>query len=165
LYSRDFDQLQRSLDQMESQQERLEDCERYSLCLLRAGLALQLDNNDAAAEMLPRLWDVPPDVDDFAWHARGNVLSWLLTARGDYDLARSVLEEAELRTGAPRSGQLGHCIHAISLAREGKIKQAGKIVREIMEEAERHGAAYVGLACMAAGLLADMLYELNEAEA
>lgn len=165
LYSRDFDQLQRSLDQMESQQERLEDCERYSLCLLRAGLALQLDNNDAAAEMLPRLWDVPPDVDDFAWHARGNVLSWLLTARGDYDLARSVLEEAELRTGAPRSGQLGHCIHAISLAREGKIKQAGKIVREVMEEAERHGAAYVGLACMAAGLLADMLYELNEAEA
>lgn len=165
LYSRDFDQLQRSLDQMESQQDRLDECERYNLCLLRAGLALQLDNTDAAAAMLPRLWDVPAGVDDFAWHARGNVLSWMLTARGEYDLARRMLEEAELRTGAPRSGQLGRCIHAISLAREGKIKQASKIVREVMEEAERHGAAYVGLACMAAGLLADTLYELNETEA
>ncbi|WP_349604818.1 LuxR C-terminal-related transcriptional regulator [Cupriavidus sp. DF5525] len=165
IYARDFDQLQRSLDQMESQHDKLNASERYALCLLRAGLALQLDNTDAAAAMLPRLLEVPADIDDFTWHARGNVLSWLLTARGEYDLARRVLEEAELRTGAHRSGQLGRCIHAISLAREGKIKQAGKIVREVMEEAERRGAAYLGLACMAAGLLADTLYELNEAEA
>ncbi|BDB27513.1 helix-turn-helix domain-containing protein [Cupriavidus sp. P-10] len=165
LYSRDFDQLQRSLDQIESRSEQLDASERYALCLLRAGFALQLDNTDAAAAMLPRLLDAPADLDDFAWHARGNVLSWLLTARGEYDLARRVLEEAELRTGAHRSGQLGRCIHAISLAREGRIKQAGKIVREVMEEAERRGAAYQGLACMAAGLLADTLHESNEAEA
>lgn len=165
LYSRDFDALRRSLDEMAARQPGLQPCERYTLLLLRAGLAHQLDDNDEAAVMLPQLWEPPPDADDFAWHARANVVSWLLTRRGQYDLARQVLDEADQRTEAPRSGQLGRCIHAISLARQGRIRQACKIVREVMEEAERFGAAYAGLAGMAAGLLADALYELNETEA
>ncbi|RDK05217.1 serine/threonine protein kinase [Cupriavidus lacunae] len=165
LYSRDFDALRRSLEQMESQQATMDPCERYSLRLLRAGLALQLDDTDAAAALLPDLWEPPANADDFARYARGNVVSWLLTTRGEYDLARGVLEETHLPAEAPRNGQLARCIHAISLAREGRLRHACKIVGEVMEEAERFGAAYVGLACMAAGLLADALYELDETEA
>ncbi|WP_340524879.1 LuxR C-terminal-related transcriptional regulator, partial [Cupriavidus necator] len=165
LYSRDFDALRGSLAELEARQDTLRPCERYSLRLLRAGLELQLDNNDAAAALLPDLWQPPPDADDFAWHARGNAVSWLLTTRGEYDRARQVLDQANLRAEAPRSGQLGRCIHAISLAREGRLKDACRLVREVMEEAERFGAAYAGLACMAACILADTLYELNETEA
>ncbi|SPA23081.1 Transcriptional regulator, LuxR-family (fragment) [Cupriavidus taiwanensis] len=165
LYSRDFDALRDSLDRMEAGPHALRPCERYSVRLLRAGLAVQLDNHDEAAALLPELWQPPPDADDFAWHARGNVVSWLLTMRGDYDLARQVLDQANVRAPAPRSGQLGRCIQAISLAREGRLKDACRLMREVMEEAERFGAAYAGLACMAACLLADALYELNETEA
>ncbi|NOV22494.1 LuxR family transcriptional regulator [Cupriavidus necator] len=165
LYSRDFDALRDSLDRMETGPHALRPCERYSVRLLRAGLAVQLDNQDEAAALLPALWQPPPDADDFAWHARGNVVSWLLTMRGDYDLARQVLDQANERAPAPRSGQLGRCIQAISLAREGRLKEACRLMREVMEEAERCGAAYAGLACMAACLLADALYELNETEA
>ncbi|MCY1217291.1 transcriptional regulator EpsA [compost metagenome] len=165
LYARDFDALRASLDLLEAQRDALGANGRYSLCLLKAGLALQCDENDEAAALQDEIWDAPPDADEFAWHARANVLSWFLTQRGEHDLVRCVLEEADQRTRSRRSWLLGRCIHALSLARQGQIQQAGKIVREVLEEAECLGPGYVPVASMAAGLLADTLYELNETEA
>ncbi|RWA49145.1 hypothetical protein AU476_31060 [Cupriavidus sp. UYMSc13B] len=53
----------------------------------------------------------------------------------------------------------------MSLALEGRLEQAEKTVREVLASAEAGGAAYTGLSCMAAGLLADLLFELNDTEA
>jgi len=165
LYARDFDALRESLARMGEQRDAVGASGRYSLTLLRAAKALLLDDTDEAAALLPDIRNAPADADEFSWHARGNVLSWLLTQRGEHDIARAVLDEADLFSRSPRSWLLGRCIHAVGLSREGQIRHAGKIVREVMEEAEARGPGYVGLSAMAAGLLADTLYELNETEA
>lgn len=165
LYARDFDGLRRCLDEMDAGRGVAGASGRYTLSLLRAGMALHLDDIDAAATLLPEIWHPPPDADDFTWHARANVLSWLLVQRGEHDVARGILEEADRRSRSPRSRQFGRCIHAHGLVREGRIRQASAIVREVLEEAEGYGPGYAAMASMAAGLLADALYELDETEA
>lgn len=165
MYSRNFDALRQSLAQMEAQRGTLNAHERYKLCLLHAAFALQRDDTDTAAAMLPELWDIPADAEEFTWYSRSNVLSLLFISQGEYDRARRVLEDTGRSGGAPRSILLGRCISAMSLALEGHNKQTGKIAREVLQEAERQGKAYVGLACMAAALLAHTLNELNETEA
>lgn len=125
LYARDFDGLRPTLALLDAQRDAISASGRYSLCLLKTGMALQFDENDEAAALLDELWNPPADTVEFAWHARANILAWLLTHRGQHDLARSVLEEAGQCTRSRRSWLLGRCIHALSLAREGQIQQAG----------------------------------------
>lgn len=165
LYSRNFKALGRSLEQLEASADALDQRQRYTLCLLRAGLALQQDDTDALVSMLPELRAIPEDADDFAWNGRSNVLSWLHMSRGEYDEARAVLDDMGRHAGAPRSSLLGRCMGALSLSMEGRIKEAEKIIRGVLHESERQGPPYVGVSCMAASLLADTLYELNDFEA
>ena len=164
LYARDVDGLQHTLEDLAVHDDAADPARGYTRCLLRAGLALQLDDADTVLAMLPQLWDIPPGADDLAWSSRGNVLSWLFLQRGEYDEVRRLQDDATMRTGAPRSSLFGRYIRATSLALEGHVERAGQHVREVLREAERQGPAYVGLACLAAGLLADMLYEANDPE-
>jgi LuxR family maltose regulon positive regulatory protein len=165
LYSRNVHALRDSLAGLEASANTVCAESRYTLRLLRAGLALQQDDVDTVAAMLPELRAIPESAGDFVWNARGNVLSWLHMTRGEYDEARRVLEASGQRAGAPRSGLLGRCMGALALSMEGRVKHAEKIIREVLQEAERHGAPYVGVACMATGLLASTLYELNDIDA
>lgn len=164
LYARDVDGLRHTLDELAAH-DGADPVRAYTLCLLRAGLALQLDDPDTVLDMLPQLWDIPPGADDLAWSSRSNVLSWLFLQRGEYDEVRRLQDDITLRTGAPRSSLFGRYIRATSLALEGQAERAGQHVRAVLREAERQGPAYVGLACLAAGLLADILYEANDPEA
>lgn len=107
LYARDFDSLRRSLDEMDAQRASVGTVGCYTVSLLRAGMALQLDDIDTAAALLPEIWNPPPEAGDFTWLARANALSWLLIQRGEHDLARGILEEADLRSRSPRSRQFG----------------------------------------------------------
>lgn len=165
LYTMKFDALRESLQRMASQRDRLDAGQRYAVALLRCGLALQQDDADTVFALLDAVHDIPPDASDFAWTGRGNILAWAHVYRGQYDLARAVLDDTGARPGAPRSRLLGRCISAMTLALEGHVVPAESTVREVLREADQHGAAYVGLSCMAAGLLADTLYELNDLEA
>lgn len=164
LYARDVDGLRHTLDDLAAH-DAADPLAAYTRCLLRAGLALQLDDPDSVVEMLPQLWDIPPGADDLTWSSRGNVLSWLFLQRGEYDEVRRLQDDITLRTGAPRSTLLGRYIRATSLMQEGQVERAGQHVRDVLREAERQGPAYAGLACLAAGLLAGILYEANDPEA
>lgn len=165
LYARDLGGLRRSLDQLAVHEAAAAPASRYTLHLLRAGLALQADDTATVREMLPQLRDIPTDADDLAWSSRGNALSWFYLLAGDFDGVRRLQEETACRTSAPRSSLFGRYIAAASVAREGQIEQAGKLVRDVLRESERQGPEYAGLACLAAGLLADLLYESNDAKA
>ncbi|QQX82816.1 helix-turn-helix domain-containing protein [Cupriavidus necator] len=164
LYARDVEGLRQSLAQLEPLRDGLDAVSRYTIYLLRAGLSVQLDDADTVLGMLPVLWAIPPEADDLWWTSRSNVLSWFFMLRGEYDEARRLQEDTDRRSGAPRSSLFGRYITAMSLMMEGQIERAGKTAREVLRESERQGAAFVGLTCMAAGLLADILYELNDAE-
>src|SRR5205807_2002838 len=74
-------------------------------------------------------------------------------------------EDEAWRDGAPRGSLVGRCLGGMSHALEGWIVCAERIFRDVLQEAEKYGAAYIGVACMAAGLLGEAMYELNEVKA
>ncbi|MFC4522567.1 LuxR C-terminal-related transcriptional regulator [Cupriavidus pinatubonensis] len=164
LYMRDVDGLGRSLERLEPLCDRSNAVHQYVVCLLRAGHAVQVDDPDTVLGMLPALWAIPPEADDLWWTARRNVLSWLFILRGEFDEARRLQDDTERRSSVPRSSLFGRYITAMSLVMEGEIERAGRSAREVLRESERQGATFLGLTCMAAGLLADILYELNDPE-
>ncbi|MEM5429224.1 LuxR C-terminal-related transcriptional regulator [Cupriavidus oxalaticus] len=164
LYMRDVDGLRRSLERLELLCDRTNAVQQYIVCLLRAGRAVQVDDPDRVLGMLPALWAIPPEADDLWWTARRNVLSWLFILRGEYDEARRLQDDTERRSSVPRSSLFGRYITAMSLVMEGEIERAGRCAREVLRESERQGVTFLGLTCMAAGLLADIQYELNDPE-
>ncbi|WP_240805066.1 LuxR C-terminal-related transcriptional regulator [Cupriavidus oxalaticus] len=166
LYSRDVAAAHESIAYMEATWgPSLDAGQRYALMLLRGALGLQQDDSDAVMRIMPQLTDVPDGADDFTMSGRSNVLSWMYLQRGEYQLARDLLEQAARRGGAPRGGLLGRSFAGAVMAMDGPISQAERIFREVLQEADRYGAAFLGIACHAAGLLADALYEANEYEA
>lgn len=162
LYMRDVDGLEQSLERLAVLCDRTDTVHPYVVCLLRAGRAVQLDDIDTIIGILPELWAIPPQADDLWWTCRSNVLSWYFLLRGEYKEARRLQSDTERRSNVPRSSMFGRYITAMSLAMEGEIQHAAKSARVVLREAERRGPAFLGLTCMAAGLLADILYELND---
>ncbi len=166
LYSRDVAAAHESIAHMEATWgPTLDSAQRYALMVLRGALGLQQDDADAVMQIMPHLTDVPDSADDFTVAGRSNVLSWMYLQRGEYQLARDLLDEAARRGGAPRGGLLGRSFAGAVMAMDGPISQAERVFREVLEEADRYGAAFLGIACHAAGLLAHALYEANEYEA
>lgn len=165
MYAGETDALQQSIQQIASRSDKPGSRQRYALALLRGGLALQRDDTDSVVALLPELQRVPPDADDFARTGRSNILSWMFIHRGECEQARKVLDDAAPRDGAPRGILLGRCMSGMTHAAEGRVLLAERVFCDVLAEAERHGAAYVGIACMAAALLGEALYELNDVEA
>jgi LuxR family maltose regulon positive regulatory protein len=165
MYAGETDALTQSIQQIEAQTERLGPRQRYALAMLRGGLALQRDDTDSVVALLPELQRVPPDADDFTYAGRANILSWMFIHRGEYEQARKVLEEGAPRGAAPRGILLGRCMGGMTHAAEGQVLLAERVFCDVLAEAEKQGAAYVGIACMAAALLGEALYELNDVEA
>ncbi len=126
---------------------------------------MQRDDTDSVVALLPELQRVPPDADDFTRAGRSNILSWMFIHRGEYEEARKVLEEGAPHDGAPRGILLGRCMGGMTHAAEGQVLLAERVFCEVLAEAEKQAAAYVGIACMAAALLGEALYELNDVEA
>ncbi|SAL84147.1 ATP-dependent transcription regulator LuxR [Caballeronia choica] len=165
MYAGDVDALTQSIRHMESRGEPLGARQRYALTLLRGGLALQRDDTDSVVALLPELQRVPPDAGDFVRAGRGNILAWMFIHRGEYEQARKVLEESAPQGGAPRGVLLGRCMGGMSHVAEGQFVLAERVFFDVLAEAEQHGGAYIGIACMAAALLGEALYELNDVEA
>ncbi|QQX82776.1 IS630 family transposase [Cupriavidus necator] len=165
MYTSRFDAAHECLARMASKRATLDDRQRYAEALVRAGLALQEDDPDTVLAMVPTLRDgIPAEADDFSWSCRSNILGWAYVYQGQYDEARAVVEQAGTRGAGTRSRLLGHCITAMSLAVEGRLAQAERTVGEVLQKSDARGSASVGLSCMAAGLLADLLYEVNDIE-
>lgn len=165
MYAGETDALMQSIQQIASRSERLDPRQRYALALLRGGLALQRDDTDSVVALLPELQRVTPDADDFTHAGRGNILSWMFIHRGEYEQARKVLEEGAPHGGAPRGILLGRCMSGMTHAAEGQVLLAERVFCDVLAEAEKQGPAYVGIACMAAALLGEALYELNDVDA
>ncbi|WP_250494314.1 LuxR C-terminal-related transcriptional regulator [Caballeronia sp. GAWG1-1] len=165
MYAGETDALQQGIRQIARRSERSGPRERYALAVLRGGLALQRDDTDSVAALLPELQRVPSDADAFTRAGRSNILSWMFIHRGEYAEARKVLEEGASREGAPRGILLGRCMGGMTHAAEGQVLLAERVLREVLTEADKQGAAYIGISCMSAALLGEALYELNDVEA
>ncbi|MDM0015328.1 LuxR C-terminal-related transcriptional regulator [Variovorax sp. J22P168] len=165
MYARDFIACDASLRQMEARQQTLDVRQRYDLLLLRCGLAAQQDRTDVVVGLLAALNDIPVDAKDLAWTSRANLLAWTYNHEGAYEQASHAFDDARHRNGAQLSALLGRCMLASSLRRQGKLSEAEQLAREVLRAAELRGAAFGGVACTSAAVLADVLYEIDEVEA
>ncbi|BAN27620.1 LuxR C-terminal-related transcriptional regulator [Caballeronia insecticola] len=165
MYAGETDALMQSIREIAALSERPDPRRRYALALLRGGVALQRDDTDLVVALLPELQRVPPGADDFTRVARANILSWMFIHRGEHEQARKVLEEGAAHGGAPRGILLGRCMGGMTHAAEGQVLLAERVFRDVLVQAEQQGQAYVGIACMAAALLGEALYELSDVDA
>lgn len=151
-----------AIERLEQQATTLGERERYAVTVLRGGMALMRDDIGAAAALLPELERVPADVDDFVLTARANVMGWMHMHLGEHERAREVLSHGAPHGGTMVSGLVGRCLSGLSLSMEGQILQAERVFRQVLTEAEQLGGVYAGAAQMAAVLLSETLFELNE---
>lgn len=166
LYAHDFEAVTETLEELDQEAARgeLDVHQRFSVTLLRASLALYSDDVDALTTLLPQVRDAPDGLDQMEAATRANLLGMMYVFSGDYANSRRVLQEESWADKSIRSGLIADCVTAMSLMLEGQMARAGTILRHALETAETSGPAYVGVACLATGLLAEILYELNDIE-
>ncbi|MGB3070715.1 MAG: LuxR C-terminal-related transcriptional regulator [Ottowia sp.] len=162
LNSRELDALDSDIQVLE--QETLDALQRAELELLRCAAALHRDDVDAAAHLLPQIECLPGGADQLLTSTSANLLAWTHLARGDYALAREVLGQRNAQQDGPVARLTGLCLEGLLYTLEGRMTDAEHLYRQVLD-AECEGAAGVQLSNLAAALLGDVLYELDELDA
>ncbi len=169
VYERRLEEGALSLAQLQRDLVDASPAERFRLTLLRGLHAVQCDDSAAAVAILPLLQEEPPGADVMALTGRRNLLTWIYLYRGDYEKARLV-QLGEVPTnlqgqplyGTPFGVLAGRCLVGLTHAVEGQMIQAERIYRDVLFEADRRGSGCIDAGCLAVGLLAEVLYELND---
>lgn len=164
LYSHQFMAARDSGERLASEQERLEPRQRWLVSVLRGAVASYLDDLATAVTLEPELLAIPEDAGDFLPATRRNALAWLYLMRCRYAEVRALFRAGAQGTSL-RSDLVGQCLVGMSYMHEGEVQQAEHIFREILRETDSRGAALAGPGYMAASLLAEVLYEINEVDA
>lgn len=162
LNSRELDALDARVSALGSA--RLDPLERAELDLLRCAALLHRDDADGAVRLLPALQALPEGADDLLVSTRANLMAWLHLACGEYALAREVLSRHEAPYDSPVARLTGLCLEGLSHTLEGRMNEAERLYRRVLD-AGCEGPAGVQVSHLAAALLGDVLYELDELEA
>jgi len=162
LYARELGRLADDVAALSAMQ--LDARQQAELTVLKGGLALQRDDADAAAALLPDLQRELPEPDGFLESTRASLMAWVHMGRGDFARARHVLNEA----AGPQAGRglrlTIQCLTGLSHTMEGRVTEAERLYREVLQDADSQGPAFVGVSSMASALLADVLYEVDEVQ-
>lgn len=139
---------------------------RRRIRVMQGWLAVFRDDMASATALFPPEPLPPvPGIDAITLAAERNVLTWIHIYRNDYQGARAV-QAGAAAAGAPRGtlfGTLtGRCLAGLSLALEGRMANAERSYREVLDEANACGVACIDPAVLATGLLGETLYELND---
>ena len=165
MHARDLDALRVSLQRMDSNPQAMEKPQCYRLSLLRGGLAMQRDDTDALLAIQAELLAIPDDADAVALAGRSHVLAWMFMYRGEYAKAEEMLEQSARHSSGSGRHLVGRCLAGMRLTLEGRMGEAEVVIRKTLREAERPEAPEIGIVCVAAGLLGEVLYESDELDA
>ena len=139
--------------------------QRRVLVALQAGIASLRDDVDGLRKLEHELLAFPDDSEDAVLATRRNTLGWLYLQQFDFLRARSFLT-SDLAVGASiRSDLLSRNLLGMSYLLEGDLGSAEQIFRAALNDAERFGVTLDGPAFMAAGLLAEVQFEINQPQA
>lgn len=165
MYVHNLDAVEVALRALEAELPGRTPHERFAVRLLRGALALRRDDSEALRALQPELQELPPDAQNFALAGRAHLLAWLHMHENRFDLARAVLAESVVPGMAPSRRLVGRALEGMSLAIEGRMLDAERVLRDVHRECETRGAALVDVAGLAAAFLGEALYEFNELEA
>ncbi|CAN7197147.1 LuxR C-terminal-related transcriptional regulator [Pseudorhodoferax sp. LjRoot39] len=143
--------------------------QRAHLCLLRFALALQHDDLDAAQALLPELQELPQHSDAVLQGGRRHLLAWYFSHLGLAEEARERLQGPAhyLDDGRPLvdscfGSGLTPVMQGMSLLHEGRYRQAESCLRGALDAALVAPGPHSEAASNAAGLLCEVLYEVND---
>lgn len=169
VYERRLQDCARSIARLKVDMAGASAAERYRLTLLEGLLAVQRDDTHSASAILRALEQAPEGADGIALAGRRNILSWVYVYRGEYERARRMqldeeppLVNGQVLHGTPFGKLVGLCMVGLAHSIEGQMVQAERMFRDVLFEADQRGASCIDASCMAAGLLAEILYELND---
>lgn len=144
---------------------------RAHLTLLKGSLAVQEDDTDGAVRMLAEVEALSGGSDAILIGGRRNILSWLYAHQGQFDKARQlqqgsrpVLNDGSVLLDSAFGALTGQCIAGFTYLQQGNMRSAEQVLRAALEEAEESLGMASDPACIAAGYLGDVLYEVNEIE-
>lgn len=139
------------------------------ICLLRFSLALQHDDLDAAQALLPELLELPPHSDAVLHGGRRHLLAWTFSHLGLGEEARErlqgpapYLDDWRLLMDSCFGSGMTPVMHGLSLLHEGRYRAAESCLRGALAEAEATLGPHSEAAANAAGLLCEVLYEVND---
>ena len=170
LYARELDACAADLAQLKAEVPAT-GARAFALTMLQATLAVQRDDTDEAMTILPQMLQPPEGTEVFTISGRNNILSWLYMHRGEFERAREIQREGPmlLRDGTPLMGTAsgflqGRCLVGLSHALEGHMTLAERVYRDVLHQAEQGGSAWIDPAYLAAALLGEVLYEVNDTQ-
>lgn len=172
LYQQQLQECARSIAELSEVLDEQPPVVRYRLTLLKGLLAIQQDDSRAAIALLPELMSPVLDADALALTGRRALLTWIHIYQGEYDRARQIQfeEPAPLVDSQPMYGTAigvlaGKALIGFSHAVQGQMIQAERIYRDVLFEVERRGPSCTDPGSLVIGMLAEVLYELNDAKA
>lgn len=143
--------------------------QQAQLCVLRFALALQHDDLDAAQALLPELLELPPHSDAVLQGGRRHLLAWYFSHLGLADEARerlqgpaAYLDDGRLLMDSCFGAGMTPVMRGLSLLHEGRYRQAESCLRAALDEAQAALGPHSEAAANAAGLLCEVLYEVND---
>lgn len=165
-----YDDCLRSVEQLRLDLVAADAPMRFRLNLMHGVLAMRMDDTRMIEEFLGELQQPPAEIDSIVKSGARNLLSWYYLSRGEYERAREAQNApAPLLDGRPlvstAFGALtGDCLVGLSHAVEGHVVVAERLYRNVLHEAAQRGIACNDSAYLAAGLLGEVLYEIDDVE-
>jgi LuxR family maltose regulon positive regulatory protein len=144
-------------------------CAEHHLTMLKASLALQQDDTEAAEHLLPELEATSTSSDAIVAGGRRNILGWYYGQLNQGPTARAHLAGPPflLRGGEPLLDSafgsfVGECLRGYSYVREGKMREGERALREVLRKSESTLGPFCEAAACAAGFLSWVLYEMDD---
>lgn len=144
---------------------------RHHLTLLQGSLAVQREDTEAGERLIPDIERMPTTRDPVLAGGRRNMLGWLHIRLGNFAVARDILTRPVpyLEVGAPLLDSAfglhqSRCLYGLSYLREGDMREAERVLQDVVVAADSACGMFSEPACNAAALLSAVLYETNRIE-
>ncbi|THJ31576.1 hypothetical protein E8K88_14785 [Lampropedia aestuarii] len=179
---RQFDACQESIDRLEHHlQHQLQHPQRgrsalpqtspeqAHACMLQFSLALQTDDFSRAQQLLPHMLHMRSQSDAVLQGGRRNLLGWYFSHQGTPAQAREYLlgpgqyrEDGSPLQDSSFGNMMSLALLGMTHLHEGHYRQAEATLRAALSKAEAALGSHCEAACNAAGLLCEVLYEIND---
>jgi LuxR family maltose regulon positive regulatory protein len=124
-----------------------------------------VDDSDAACAAAQDATMLPASAGTMLTGVRANILTWSLAYKGDHDGARNACLSARFSASeevAPSRRVIGESFHGMSLIMQGDMPEAERVLRDAFAMGSTLAGAHAEPACIAAGFLAEVLYERGQ---
>ena len=140
---------------------------QYKVQLLKATLAIVTEDSETAWRHISDMVGAQLFTEKYYNRGLSNIASFCLLYRREYAQLRWVQDQCRDMPSpdSPLTDYLGDCLTGYSWQLQGEFAQAESTYRSCLSHAEKHRGRLSEVACMAASLLASLLYLRGEVDA